>query len=71
MDVPVNERQRWFLDQIAGGGAAKAAEIAAHFQVTEKTAQRDFTDLKAKQLIEFVGVRKTGVYRVKGPFIVK
>jgi predicted ArsR family transcriptional regulator len=60
VNVPVNERQRWFLDQIARGGAAKAAEIAAHFQVTEKTAQRDLTDLKAEQLIEFVGARKKG-----------
>ena len=65
INVPVNERQRWFLDQIARGGAAKAAEIAAHFQVTEKTAQRDLTDLKAKQLIEFVGAPKNGFYRIK------
>jgi predicted HTH transcriptional regulator len=49
------------------GGRCEAAEIAAHFQVSEKTAQRDLTDLKAKQLIEFVGASKTGVYRVKGP----
>jgi DeoR/GlpR family transcriptional regulator of sugar metabolism len=67
INVPVNERQRWFLDQIARGIVAKADEIAAHFMVTDKTAQRDLTDLKAKQLIEFVGARKTGVYRIKNP----
>lgn len=66
MNVPVNERQRWFLDQIANGVAAKAAEIAAHFRVTEKTARRDLSDLKAKQLIEFVGALKNGFYRIKG-----
>jgi predicted HTH transcriptional regulator len=66
INVPVNERQRWFLDEITNGIACGAAEVAAHFHVTEKTAKRDLADLKARQLIEFVGAPKNGFYRIKG-----
>jgi predicted HTH transcriptional regulator len=65
VNVPVNERQRWFLDQIGSGIACSAVEVAAHFQVAEKTAKRDLADLKARQLIEFVGAPKNGFYRIK------
>ena len=66
VNVPINVRQRWFLEQLRSGKRVKAREIAEHFQVAEKTARRDIADLQSKQLVEFVGARKTGVYRLRG-----
>ena len=65
INVPINDRQRWFLDQISRGIPVKAREIAKHFQVAEKTARRDIADLQSKQLVEFVDARKTGGYRIR------
>lgn len=66
VNVPVNDRQRWFLDQLSQRRAVKAKEVAAHFGVTEKTARRDIADLKAGNFIEFLGAPKKGFYRIKG-----
>jgi len=65
INVPINDRQRWFLDQLSRGVPVKAREIAEHFQVTERTARRDIADLQSKRLVEFVGARKTGGYRIR------
>jgi ATP-dependent DNA helicase RecG len=64
VNVPVNERQRWILDQLQHGQALRADAIAAHFGVAEKTAKRDLAALKAHALIQFVGPPKTGSYRL-------
>jgi ATP-dependent DNA helicase RecG len=65
VNVPVNDRQRWFLEQLSRGNPVKARDIAAKFQVADKTAKRDIADLQAKQLVEFVGAPKTGSYRLR------
>ncbi len=65
VNVPVNERQRWFLEQLSRGKPLKAQDIASRFDVAEKTARRDIADLKARGLIEFVGAPKTGYYRLR------
>jgi ATP-dependent DNA helicase RecG len=68
VNVPINEalgeRQRWLLDQLSQGQKPRAKNIAAHFDVTEKTAKRDIAGLKARGLIEFTGAPKTGFYRL-------
>ena len=68
-DVPINEpiseRQRWLLVQLSEGQQLKPHDVTAHFGIAEKTAKRDIADLKARGLIEFVGARKTGFYRLK------
>jgi ATP-dependent DNA helicase RecG len=66
-NVPGNERQHWFLDKVAQGIDANAEAIVARFGVTRRTALRDIADLKAKQIIEFVGPSKKGAYRIKNP----
>jgi len=66
INVPVNERQQWFLEQLSEGKQAKATDISAHWMVTEKSAKRDIADLKAREVIEFVGAPRNGFYRVKG-----
>jgi len=53
------------LEQLARGQRTKAADVATKFDVTEKTAKRDIADLRERGLIEFVGARKTGHYRLK------
>jgi predicted HTH transcriptional regulator len=58
---PVNERQKWYLEQLTGGVKAKAAELALHWSVSPVTAKRDISDLKERGLIEFVGSAKTGL----------
>lgn len=66
--VPINEtvseRQHWFLTQIGEGQTPGASDLARQFQVAEKTARRDIADLKDRGLIDFIGARKTGHYRL-------
>ena len=66
INVPVNERQQWFLEQLSASKQTKATDISEHWKVTEKSAKRDITDLKARGVIEFVGAPRNGFYRVKG-----
>ena len=65
VDVPVNERLQWFLNQLGTGRKVKAADIAVHWRVAEKTAKRDIAALKKHGIIEFVGPPKTGFYRIR------
>jgi len=42
----VNNRQRWFLEQLAAGKQIRASELAVYWSISEKTAKRDIADLK-------------------------
>jgi ATP-dependent DNA helicase RecG len=64
VSVPVNDRQEWFLEQLAAARQARAADLAAHWEVSEKTAKRDIAYLKKHGLVEFVGSPKKGFYRL-------
>lgn len=64
VSVPVNDRQRWFLDQLAAGKQIRASDMAVYWSISEKTAKRDIADLKRKALIEFIGAPKNGFYRI-------
>jgi predicted transcriptional regulator len=63
VNVPVNERQQWFLNQLGIGKRFMAADFARHWNVALKTAKRDIAELKEQGIIEFVGPPKTGIYR--------
>ena len=65
VNVPVNDQQQWFTEQLVAGINLKAADIAEHFTVTTMTAKRDIAKLKERGVIEFVGPPKTGRYRLK------
>jgi len=65
VNVPVNERQQWFLNQLDAGESVRGTDLANHWNVTEKTAKRDIADLKKQGIIEFVGSPKTGSYSLK------
>ena len=60
----VNARQQWFIAQIIAGRQSGWADLAQQWQVSRATARRDIAGLKARGLIEFVGARKTGFYRL-------
>ena len=64
VNVPINERQQWFLNQLGVGKRVKAADFARHWNVALKTAKRDIAALKEQGIIEFVGPPKTGIYRL-------
>ena len=52
------------MEQLHNGKNYKASDIAVQWQVAEKTAKRDISDLKNKGLVRFVGATKTGRYVV-------
>lgn len=64
VNVPVNKRQQWFLEQLQQGVRCNAASIADAWAVAEKTAKRDIRGLRDKGLILFEGAPKTGRYRL-------
>ena len=65
VNVPVNDRQKWFLNQTGKGIRISGSDLAIHWYVSQKTAKRDIADLKQKGLIEFFGAPKNGYYRLK------
>jgi len=64
-DAALNERQKWFMEQLSAGMSVKASDIEVRWDVVEKTAKRDIAALRKIELIEFVGAPKTGRYQLK------
>lgn len=62
----LNERQSWFLTRVGLGGNCCAADLAVHWNVSEKTARRDIARLKEWELIRFVGTLRRGHYVAVG-----
>ena len=62
---PVNERQKWFLEQLAIGEKSRSTDLIQRWNVSQVTAKRDIADLKDRRKIEYVGSPKTGWYRLK------
>jgi hypothetical protein len=63
-DPDLNKRQRWFLTAVIEGRRVSARAIKNEFGVSEKTAKRDIAGLKARSLLQFVGTRRRGSYKV-------
>ena len=62
INVTTNERQEWFLQQIARGINVRPAALSENFRITERTAKRDVAALQDAERIVFVGANKTGRY---------
>ena len=62
VNVPINKRQQWFLEQLKQDIRCRPADIATNWGVVEKTAKRDISDLQKKGLVKFEGAPKTGAY---------
>ena len=60
----LNARQRWFLILLRRKNTASAEDIAGHFDVAIKTAERDLVGLKEAGKIRFVGSKRTGSYKI-------
>lgn len=58
------DRQAWFLDALARDARVAASELMEAWGVSEKTARRDIAALAARGLVEFVGARRSGRYRM-------
>jgi predicted HTH transcriptional regulator len=65
LGVPLNHRQRWFLESLMEGTQLSADDIARQFGKTVRTAERDIAAMERAGVIEFLGARKNGMYRVK------
>jgi hypothetical protein len=62
--IALNERQRWFFDELSKGTSVRTVDIMRRWEVAERTAKRDISALKVCGLIEFVGSLKRGGYRL-------
>ncbi len=60
----LNNRQRWFLRELAEGRAVRASDLRRRFDVSEKTPKRDIAKLQSLRLIRFVGSRRSGCYEI-------
>ncbi len=65
INIPVNERQQWFINQLNAGENIKSTDLASHWNVAEKTAKQDIAYLTKQGIIEFIGPLKTGAYYLK------
>ena len=62
-DVPdLNSRQKWVMAQIRKGIQVRINMMVTQFGCSQKTAKRDLSDLKDKQLVRFVGSPRAGHY---------
>lgn len=63
-NVPKKVRQAMILDILRKDGSVSLNEIAARFDVSEKTVKRDILELKDKGLIQKVGKTKGAFWKV-------
>jgi len=63
--LSLNERQRWFIQQLQAGRNVNSEDIVEHWKIGIATAKRDIISLRKNALIEFVGPPKTGRYQLK------
>ncbi len=62
--MEINARQHWFLCRIAEGFRCDANQIIMKWSVSLATARRDIKFLRNAGLLEFVGSRRKGRYRL-------
>jgi len=61
--TPPNQRQKWFVGMLRKGHRLKAPELAAHWQVSIRTAKSDIAGLRRLGFIRYTGARKDGEYQ--------
>lgn len=62
--VPINDRMTAILKELSNHNKLFIPELAMKFKVSEKTIRRDLSHLRENNLIEFVGSKKTGEWRI-------
>jgi ATP-dependent DNA helicase RecG len=61
----LNQRQHWLLEQLSQGSKLRRPDLERHWDISYRTAQRDIAELVDRDLIEFVGSPRNGVYQLK------
>lgn len=65
-NVPgLNERQRWIIEEVRKDHKVQRSQLVGKFNVSEKTAKRDFSELVKHGHIEYVRKPHPGFYRRK------
>lgn len=63
-DLALNERQQWILEQLQTGVELRKSDLIARFGCSESTAARDLRALRFHGIIEFLGVSRSGYWRL-------
>jgi len=67
-DVPagtdLNPRQLWILNQLRQGVAIQRVTVEKEFDIGEKTAKRDLSELVQREMIEYLRKGREGSYRL-------
>ena len=63
VDLSLNDRQRWVLSEIENGERLQRSMLEEHFEVSPRTAKRDLTQLRDRNLIVWVRDGSGGYYR--------
>jgi predicted HTH transcriptional regulator len=64
-DIDLNERQVWIVAQTGKGAEVQRRTVETRFNVSAKTAKRDFSRLAKRGLIEYIRTPHPGFYRQK------
>ena len=64
VNLSLNERQLWFLEELEKKQKLKALDITRHWKVSAITAKRDLIWLQEHNLIKFIGNSRTGSYEL-------
>jgi len=64
INLQLNERQLWFLEELAQGKHLRSPALVTRWNITKKTAKRDLAFLQEHGLIHFVGGSRTGTYEL-------
>ena len=64
LNVPLNDRMKYIIDQIYTYKNINVEELSIHFQVSDKTIKRDLAYLKENKIIKHVGSKKTGHWQL-------
>ena len=64
LNVPINDRMTTILNELTNQNKLFITELANKLKVSEKTIRRDLSYLKENNLIEFIGSKKAGEWRI-------
>lgn len=64
VDSDLNPRQLWVLDQLRLGIDIRRVMVEKEFDVGEKTAKRDLSELVHREMIEYRRKGRDGAYRL-------
>ncbi len=66
-ELPLTQRQLWFLVKLLDEGKPNVGTISHHWQVSRRTAKRDIAYLTKHKIIRFSGACKNGCYILNSP----